>query len=92
MSEYSSKSVFRPEFPLLLTEVSRFLSAYQGGLSALKAFLDSEGSQKSEFEPFLVFIQDGLKEMETGAEFIRITENVLKREMKFYESINQGLV
>ena len=92
MSEYSSKSVFRPEFPLLLTEVSRFLSAYQGGLSALKAFLNSEGSQKSEFEPFLVFIQDGLKEMEKGAEFIRITENVLKREMKFYEAINQGLI
>ena len=92
MSEYSSKSVFRPEFPQLLAEVSRFLSAYQGGFSALKAFLDSEGSQKPEFEPFLVFIQDGMKEMEKGVEFIRITENVLKREMKFYESINQGLV
>ena len=89
MSEYNSKSVFRPEFPQLLAEVSRFLSAYQGGLSALKAFLDSEGSQKPEFEPFLVFIQDGLKEMEKGVEFIRITENVLKREMKFYESIDE---
>ena len=92
MSEYSSKSGFRPEFPQLLAEVSRFLSAYQGGLSALKAFLNSEGSQKPEFEPFLVFIQDGLKEMEKGVEFIRITENVLKREMKFYEAINQGLI
>ena len=92
MSEYSSKSVFRPEFPQLLAEVSRFLSAYKGELSALKAFLDSEGSQKPEFEPFLVFIQDGLKEIEKGVEFIRITENVLKREMKFYESVNQGLI
>ena len=92
MSKYSSKSGFRPEFPLLLAAVSRFLGAYQKGLSALKTFLDSEGSQSPEFEPLLIFIRDGMKEMEKGAEFIRITENVLKREMRFYESINQGLI